>query len=107
MKHDNESAGLDRKKHLCMGETVLFATKHGKEDILRPILSELEKNCVANEVDTDQFGIFTGEIERTRSVRETLRKKIYAEFLCFDPVHGEQALGPRDDFRKALVDRNP
>ncbi|MBC7466229.1 MAG: hypothetical protein H7256_09570 [Bdellovibrio sp.] len=142
-------ANPHEKIHPFAGETVLFATKHQKEEIIIPLLRELGMVCVKAEVDTDQFGTFTGEIERTGSVRETLRKKIkaaslkypdgrfilasegsfgphpiigfmqidleslllwdrklkfeiYAEFLDTNPVHGEQTLGPRDDFRTAL-----
>lgn len=65
-------------RHPFYGETVLFATKHGKEQILGPLLSELDMSCARADVDTDRFGTFTGEVERTGSVRETLRKKIQA-----------------------------
>ena len=137
------------KGHPFTGEFVLFATKHEKEEIIAPLLLEVGMVCIKADVDTDQFGTFTGEIERTGSVRETLRKKIesaaqsypnerfvlasegsfgphpiigfmqtdleslllwdrkfnfeiYAEFLNTSPVHGEQTLGPRDDFRAVL-----
>ncbi len=69
---------LNSRKHPFTGESVLFATKHGKEEILGPILSDVGMRCLKADVDTDQFGTFTGEIERTGSVRETLRKKIQA-----------------------------
>jgi ribosomal protein S27AE len=138
-----------RARHPFDGETVLFSTKHEKEKILGPILSEIGMSCIAVEIDTDQFGTFSGEIERTGTVRETLRKKIraanesshsgrfilasegsfgphpitgliqtdleslllwdrfnnveiYAEYLCLEPTHSVQILGPKDDFESAL-----
>lgn len=135
--------------HPFEGELVLFATKHEKEEVIAPVLREVGMVCVKAQVDTDQFGTFSGEVERKGSIRETLRNKIqaasrtylegrfllasegsfgphpilgfiqtdleslllwdrklnfeiYAEHLATNPVHGEQTLGPRDDFRAAL-----
>ena len=64
--------------HTFQGETVLFATKHGKEESIGPLLREIGMNCVKADIDTDRFGTFTDEVERTVSVRETLRKRIQA-----------------------------
>ena len=64
--------------HPFDGSKVLFSTKHGKEEILAPLLSQIGMSCLKAEVDTDQFGTFTGEVERTGTIRETLRKKIQA-----------------------------
>lgn len=66
------------REHPFRGKTVYFATKHGKEVLLKPLLAELGVECVVASIDTDQFGTFSGEVERTGSVRETLRKKIKA-----------------------------
>ena len=60
------------------GQKIYFVTKHGKEDILRPLFQSLGILCERVDVDTDQFGTFSGEIERSGSIRETLRKKIQA-----------------------------
>ncbi len=60
------------------GKTFYFATKHGKEMLLKPMLAELGVNCIETLIDTDKFGTFSGEVERRGSVRETLRKKIKA-----------------------------
>ena len=59
-------------------ETIYFVTKHGKEEILAPLFQEIGIRCKRIALDTDQFGTFSGEVERTGSVRETLRKKISA-----------------------------
>lgn len=64
--------------HKYSGENVFFATKHLKEIALKPLLAQLDLNCIPIEVDTDQFGTFSGEVERTSGVRETLRLKIQA-----------------------------
>lgn len=57
-------------------QTVVFATAHQKERLLAPLFSELGMTMATTEVDTDSLGTFSGEIERTGIVRETLRKKI-------------------------------
>lgn len=77
MKPTSEQVQLS-SDHPFKGETVVFATKHGKEEILAPLLADIGMTCIQAEVDTDRFGTFTGEVERTGSVRETLRKKINA-----------------------------
>ena len=69
---------LDRGNSFYSGETVYFVTKHGKEGIVAPLFSELGISCCRIDVDTDCFGTFSGEVERTGSVRETLRRKIEA-----------------------------
>jgi len=135
--------------HPFAGLTVFFATKHGKTTILEPLLSELGIQCRTVEVDTDEFGTFSGEKERKGSILDTLRSKIdaaeqifpdaqlilasegsfaphpqafflnsnlevlllrvvkqkieiRADYLCQNPIAGEQILGPRDDFRTFL-----
>lgn len=64
--------------HHYSGEIVYFATKHSKEIVLNPLLADLDLGCVPLDVDTDRFGTFSGEIERTGTVRDTLRLKIQA-----------------------------
>ena len=59
-----------------INRTLFIATKHGKEHALAPLL--LDKLGVGVEVayiDTDIFGTFSGEINRSKSVLETLRDK--------------------------------
>lgn len=69
---------MDKGNSFYFGQTVFFATKHGKEEILSPLFREMAMVCERVDVDTDQFGTFSGEVERTGSIRETLRKKIHA-----------------------------
>jgi hypothetical protein len=60
---------------------LLIATKHGKEKVIQPLLeASLGVECfVVPELDTDQFGTFSGEIPRIDSPVEALQKKcLYA-----------------------------
>lgn len=65
-------------QHPFHSQKVYFPTKHHKEKILAPLLAEIGLDCEVASIDTDQFGTFSGEIERTGSVLETLRKKLKA-----------------------------
>lgn len=70
---------LDKdNKHPFNGETVYFGTKHDKARVLSPLFANMGMTCITLEVDTDEFGTFTGEIERKGSIKETLRKKVDA-----------------------------
>jgi len=69
---------LDKASSYYSGETVFFATKHGKEELIAPLFRKLAMSCVQVDIDTDQFGTFAGEVERKDSALETLRKKIKA-----------------------------
>lgn len=70
---------LDKdNRHPCSGETVYFGTKHDKASALAPLFLEIGMRCESIDVDTDEFGTFTGEIERNGSVKDTLRKKVEA-----------------------------
>ncbi len=69
---------MDKASSYYSGETVFFATKHGKEELIAPLFRKLAMSCVQVDIDTDQFGTFAGEVERKDSALETLRKKIKA-----------------------------
>lgn len=60
-----------------LNQNVLVATKHKKEEAIRPPFEE-KLGCnihVPDDYDTDQFGTFTGEIPRKASAYETLIEK--------------------------------
>jgi len=58
---------------------VALATQHGKESVIAPVFSEiLSASVLVSEIDTDQFGTFTGEIKRPHSPRETAIHKASA-----------------------------
>ncbi len=51
---------------------VLLASKHNKEQVIKPVfLEKLACNVCVEDIDTDQFGTFTGEVPRTLSAYET------------------------------------
>lgn len=62
---------------LFTGRKVVLASMHGKEAVIAPLLKkELGIQLILNEkLNTDRFGTFSGEIERTLSPMETLRQK--------------------------------
>ena len=56
------------------GKSVLLASKHGKEQAIAPPFKKT-LNCdiwAPDNFDTDKFGTFTGEIQRSGSQHETL-----------------------------------
>ena len=59
------------------GRNLLIATKHEKEKVIAPILEkELGVKCfLTSELDTDELGTFTGEVERKEDAIATARKK--------------------------------
>lgn len=63
--------------NLFSGRKLVIATKHQKENIIGPrVASKLGVlPMVANDFDTDQFGTFTGEIERSLDALATARRK--------------------------------
>jgi hypothetical protein len=60
--------------------SVLIATQHAKELVIEPLLSNnLGVNCFTpRDFNTDQFGTFSGEVERKADALSTLRTKIHA-----------------------------
>lgn len=59
---------------------LVIATMHQKESVIAPLLEKhLQVNCeLPNNFNSDQFGTFSGEVERVHSPIETLRKKCEA-----------------------------
>jgi hypothetical protein len=59
------------------GRSLFIATNHHKEAVIQPILErELNVNCFTLTLfNSDQFGTFSGEIERSLSPLETLKAK--------------------------------
>ena len=100
------------------GRTLVIATKHHKERAIAPVLEEaLGVRCVvADDLDTDRLGTFTGEVERTldplATAREKCRRAIRASGHdlavasegSFGP-HPVMVFAPGDDELLMLVDR--
>ena len=63
--------------NLFQNRKLVIATKHHKESVFAPLLEKaLAVECfVPSNFDTDQWGTFSGEIERNEDVLNTLRKK--------------------------------
>lgn len=65
----------------CLGlfksRTLVIGTKHRKELVIAPLVENaLGVRCVVgHKIDTDIFGTFTGEVERTTDPLTTLRNK--------------------------------
>ena len=61
------------------GEVALVATMHGKQAALAPALEALGFQVrVADDLDTDRFGTFTGEVERSGTMLDAARAKVRA-----------------------------
>ena len=81
------------------GRDLLIATKHEKEKVIAPIFEkELCVKCfVTIELDTDELGTFTGEVERKDSPITTARNKcLLAMELtnCDLAIASEGSFGP-------------
>lgn len=65
---------------LFKGRTLIIATMHKKERVIAPILEkELGVHCnTIPNLNTDNFGTFTGEIERIDTPMETVKAKALA-----------------------------
>ncbi len=78
---------------------IVIATMHRKEEVIAPLLkSELGlAPFVDSSIDTDQFGTFTGEIEREKDPLSTLRDKCYLALNstgCDLVIGSEGSFGP-------------
>ena len=62
------------------GRKIVIATMHGKESVIAPIVENGigVVSFVPENFDTDFFGTFSGEIERSASSIETIRAKCFA-----------------------------
>ncbi len=81
------------------GRRLVIATKHGKEQLIGPLVVEAlgVEIVVPDALDTDQFGTFSGEIERLDDPVEAARKKcrLAAEqFKCTLAIASEGSFGP-------------
>ncbi|MFN5440185.1 MAG: DUF6671 family protein [Bacteroidota bacterium] len=100
------------------GRKLVIATMHQKDLVIaRPIEKALGVNCfVARDFDTDQFGTFSGEVERKLSPLDTARLKCYAAMkanACDLAIASEGSFGPHpsmffvpaDDELLVLIDK--
>ena len=81
---------------------LFIASNHRKELAIQPLLErELKLECFTLAlIDTDQFGTFSGEIERTQSPLDTLKAKCNLGFKltgCDLVLATEGSFGPHPD----------
>lgn len=81
------------------GRKLLIATKHQKEDVIKPIVEkELQVACFVDlTFDTDTLGTFTGEIERAEDPISTVRTKCLLAMKaanCDLAIASEGSFGP-------------
>lgn len=100
---------MDLKK-LFMNRQAVLATMHKKEQVIAPILtSELGLSVVVPEnFNSDSFGTFTNEVERTGDQLEAARKKIETALLQSGFTIGiasEGSFGPHPIFSYVPMNR--
>ncbi|SRX56143.1 DUF6671 family protein [Aequorivita sp. CIP111184] len=81
---------------------VVIATMHKKETVIEPLLKQEFglKAITPKNFDTDQFGTFSGEIERVRNPLETVRAKALAALLQTNEnlaIASEGSFGPHPE----------
>jgi hypothetical protein len=103
---------LDKKKVIKIfgGRKAVLATMHKKEQVIAPILeSELGINIVVPvEFNSDVFGTFTNEVERTGDQLEAARKKVEVAMLQSGlniGIASEGSFGPHPIFSFAPFNR--
>ncbi|MFT5713505.1 MAG: hypothetical protein ACI9WT_000040 [Flavobacterium sp.] len=81
------------------GRALVIATKHNKEKVIAPVLErELGVKCfVISNIDTDELGTFTGEVERKEDPITTARNKCLLAMKlsnCDMAIASEGSFGP-------------
>lgn len=81
------------------GRHLLIATKHEKDKVIAPVFEkELGVKCfVCPGIDTDEFGTFTGEVERKDAPATTARRKCLMAIKltnCDLAIASEGSFGP-------------
>lgn len=92
---------MSKKNHpkKFQNRSLVIATKHNKEVVIDPVFSKaLGVKCISlDNFDTDEFGTFTGEVERLHDPLETARQKCYAAMElsnCDLAIASEGSFGP-------------
>ncbi|HEY9827438.1 MAG TPA: DUF6671 family protein [Stenomitos sp.] len=83
--------------------TAILATMHRKEQVIAPLFAEAFALpvVVLPEFDTDQFGTFTGEVERCGTQLEAARAKVDAALALSNvtlAIASEGSFGPHPQF---------
>jgi hypothetical protein len=104
--------------NIFQNRNLLIVTKHGKEEVLKPVLERaLDVKCLLSDAfDTDIFGTFSGEIERKENALTTIRNKCLGAMQYHNvdlAVASEGSFGPHpaaffataDDELLILIDK--
>jgi hypothetical protein len=88
---------------IFQGRQLIIATKHNKEQVIKPLLeNQLGVQCfVPTGFDTDLLGTFTGEIERAEDPLSTVRKKCLMAMDKYNVdlgIASEGSFGPHPNF---------
>jgi hypothetical protein len=81
-------------------QPAVLATMHGKEQAIAPLLARALglRVTVSAGIDTDRFGTFSRDVERTGSQLDAARAKIAAAFVAAADAHvalaSEGSFGP-------------
>lgn len=88
---------VNKIQELYKGFPLVIATKHKKEAVIQPYLENLLKvRClVPEDIDTDQLGMFSGEVERKEAPLAAARKKC---LLGFSLTHAKLAVASEGSF---------
>lgn len=94
---ENNKSGM--KTDFFSGRRLAIATKHGKEKVIEPALSILDgvELFVPVGFDTDMYGTFSGEIERSSTPLESARRKCMdacTAYNCTLAISSEGSFGP-------------
>ena len=96
---------------MCAGERAIFATMHGKERVVAPLVRRFLGMAVAVPagLDTDRFGTFARDVPRLSSALDAARQKVAAAF-AIDPgaslaLASEGSFGPHPHFPFLAIDR--
>ena len=91
------------------GVRAALGTMHGKEAAIVPPLAAIGVSvCVAEDLDTDRFGTFTGEVPRTGTMEEAARAKAQAAIAVTGlpvGIASEGSYGPHPMIPFAAVGR--
>lgn len=84
-------------KEWFVGRTITIASRHRKEEVIEPILTQhLGCQCVVPaDLDTDRLGTFSGEVVRKYSPLEAARRKC---LMALSEVGGDLAIASEGSF---------
>jgi ribosomal protein L37E len=94
---------------LFSGRRLVIATMHGKERVIAPLLEKVLglQTLLCPELNTDEFGTFSGEVERIKDPLNTARdkcKKAMELLGCDLGIASEGSFGPHPSLFMVAAD---